>query len=1084
MNLKGNPLIESRVFVNCFSEDGSTCDAAKVTYASINGGDADAPCSKLLAIPLISLLASEEAAARALAEFCAQNEGSFATVIKKITKGYIENYPTVFAQDSAENMKSSKKALESQFTGSNKAEEKGKDNEDKIAAREGNCRALVAIGDNMNIAMTWNEVRMTIEFICSYCLADPSDSCRALAIDGGCNFVKSFGSEHVNSLLTIFEDILKTGVVSSSDIDVSRSVSAVWAVDYRKEGAVVLLGSAASHLKEDDSKVVTSVEMLLEALDTPSESVQSSVASCLSPLMKKGEVKVRGEEIINKLVKKCLKEPSLAKRRGAAYGISAAVKGLGIASLKKFDVIQRLQDACTCTYAVSKEGALFAIELLCNRLGLLFEPYIIVLLPALLKCFGDSNDHVREAAEATAGLIMSKLSAHGVKLVMPAVLEAFEEDNWRTKQASIRFLGSMSNCAPKQLATCLPKIIPKLTEAFSDTHPKVKASSEAALNMIVKVIRNPEVADLSSVLLKALVDPANSTKKGLEGLLETEFLHAVDAPSLALLIPVLQRGLKDKSGVAKRQSALIMGNMITMVNDPKDFIPYLPTLLPGLKGVLLDPIPDVRTTASKSIGSLVRGLGEAEVEDLRPWLLATLKGENGSTVERSGAAQGLSEYLVACGGEVVFKVMKEEIIPLSKHPKAATREGVLWVLTFMPNVLGQGYANLIDMSLPALLGGLSDDSEGVREVSMRAGRVLIRSHGKTSVDKILPALEAGLIDADWRIRKASLGLIGDLLSLLGGTTVAGLGEVGAEDDTRGAEQAQAKIALVLGAEARKRVLGSLYMARCDGSSVVRQGAVQVWKTVVSVTARVLREILDVLVEQVVVSLASEDAERTTVAGRCLGDIVRKLGDSVLPEIIPILQNALYTGDSGSKRGVCIGLSEIIEGGTKEQIMRYLDTLTPCVRDALCDDDDGVRLLAAGCIQQLYSTVGGSTVQETVVPSLLVRLEKGGEEGDRALLGLKEALRVRSRELLPYLVPKLLSGDMETKNAVTLAAVIEATGGTIQTHLASIVPKVTEALSELNDEVRAFESRSDYLRKRVVELLMLSTHFSCCRTRRR
>ena len=74
---------------------------------------------------------------------------------------------------------------------------------------------------------------------------------------------------------------------------------------------------------------------------------------------------------------------------------------------------------------------------------------------------------------------------------------------------------------------------------------------------------------------------------------------------------------------------------------------------------------------------------------------------------------------------------------------------------------------------------------------MRAGRVLIRSHGKTNVDKILPALEAGLINIDWRIRQASLGLIGDLLSLIGGTTVAGLGEVGSEDDTRGAERAQA-----------------------------------------------------------------------------------------------------------------------------------------------------------------------------------------------------------------------------------------------------------------------------------------------------
>ncbi|GMH51321.1 hypothetical protein TL16_g00986 [Triparma laevis f. inornata] len=1064
MKLKGNPLVESRVFVNCFSDDGMTSDTAKSAFKAINEGQADAPCSKLLAIPLISLLPHSDpsiasAAAKALADMCAQHPGTISTVLKKITENYVENYPTVFSQDSSSSAPKkkgkapSKKALESQFTMDSGSDEKGKDSDAKATLREGVCRAVVAIGDNSGITMSFEDVKLVIEFfVCSYCLADPSDAVRALGVDGGRNFVNTFGKEHVEQILPLFEEVLKTGVLSTASIDTSKSVSSVWAVDFRKEGAVVLLGSAATHLGDENPKVFSTVEMLLGALDTPSESVQSSVASCLAPLMKKSEVKAKGEEILTDLIKKCLKEPSLAKRKGAAYGISAAVKGLGISSLKKFDVIQKLQDAASCTYAVSKEGALFAIELLCNRLGLLFEPYIIVLLPALLKCFGDSNDHVREAAETTAGLIMSKLSAHGVKLVMPAVLTAFDEDQWRTKQASIRMLGSMSNCAPKQLSACLPRIIPKLTEAFSNTHPKVKASAEEALNMIVKVIRNPEVAGLSKVLLKALVDPSNFTKKGLEGLLETEFLHAIDAPSLALLIPVLQRGLKDKSGVAKRQSALITGNMITMINDPKDFIPYLDTLLPGLKGVLLDPIPDVRTTASKSIGSLVRGLGESNLDDLRPWLMATLKGEEGSTVERSGAAQGLSEYLVACGGEVVFDVMSNEIIPMSTHPKVATREGVLWVMTFMPNVLGQGYSNLIDLSLPALLGGLSDDNENVREVAMRAGRVLIRSHGKTSVDKILPALEEGLINQDWRIRQASLGLIGDLLSLIGGTTVAGLGEIGNEDDTRGAERAQAQIALVLGAEARKRVLASLYMTRSDGSSVVRQGAVQVWKTVVSVTARVLREILDILVAQVVKSLASEDAERTTVAGRCLGDIVKKLGDTVLPEIIPILQNALYTGDSGSKRGVCIGLAEIIEGGTKEQIAKFMDALAPAVRDALCDEDEGVRMLAAGCFQQLYNTVGGAAVQETIVPSLLVRLDKGGEVGDKAVLGLKEVLRVRSRELLPYLIPKLLGGgNLETKNASILAAVVEATGRTIHTHLVTIVPAVTIALSEVDEE---------------------------------
>lgn len=48
------------------------------------------------------------------------------------------------------------------------------------------------------------------------------------------------------------------------------------------------------------------------------------------------------------------------------------------------------------------------------------------------------------------------------------------------------------------------------------------------------------------------------------------------------------------------------------------------------------------------MGQLLRGMGPGVFADLLPWLLATLRSE-GSSVERSGAAQGLAEALAVLG---------------------------------------------------------------------------------------------------------------------------------------------------------------------------------------------------------------------------------------------------------------------------------------------------------------------------------------------------------------------------------------------------------------------------------------------------
>ena len=83
------------------------------------------------------------------------------------------------------------------------------------------------------------------------------------------------------------------------------------------------------------------------------------------------------------------------------------------------------------------------------------------------------------------------------------------------------------------------------------------------------VIRNPEVQGLVKPLLLAIANPNKHAKPALDTLLQTVFINTVDAPSLALILPVVHRGLRDRSGDAKKKAARIVGNMCALINEPK-----------------------------------------------------------------------------------------------------------------------------------------------------------------------------------------------------------------------------------------------------------------------------------------------------------------------------------------------------------------------------------------------------------------------------------------------------------------------------------------------------------------------------------
>ena len=112
---------------------------------------------------------------------------------------------------------------------------------------------------------------------------------------------------------------------------------------------MVALDSVALHLKglENKPKIDGTIDLLIVALKTPIVAVELSVADALTKLMKKGRTQERIEKLLDGFLRDCLHGQSLA--------LSAAVKGSGIATLKKYQIVKKLDEACASGGSTEKE---------------------------------------------------------------------------------------------------------------------------------------------------------------------------------------------------------------------------------------------------------------------------------------------------------------------------------------------------------------------------------------------------------------------------------------------------------------------------------------------------------------------------------------------------------------------------------------------------------------------------------------------------------------------------------------------------------------------------------------------------------
>jgi elongation factor 3 len=234
----------------------------------------------------------------------------------------------------------------------------------------------------------------------------------------------------------------------------------------------------------------------------------------------------------------------------------------------------------------------------------------------LAACFEQATSKspaVKKSAKETAEAICKNINPFAMKSLLPAIFAALPvEKKWQVRVMALECLCVFQNSAPKQLGNALPEIVPEVTACMWDTKKQVKTAATAAMKGACEVIGNKDIEHMTGKILTAISKP-KEVPEIMHVMAGVTFVQSVESPALAMVVPLLLRGLREKQTATKRQSAVIINNMSKLVDNPLDAAPFLPLLLPALEtnaSSIADP--EARETTEKAVEQLKRLKGLAD----------------------------------------------------------------------------------------------------------------------------------------------------------------------------------------------------------------------------------------------------------------------------------------------------------------------------------------------------------------------------------------------------------------------------------------------------------------------------------------
>ena len=157
---------------------------------------------------------------------------------------------------------------------------------------------------------------------------------------------------------------------------------------------------------------------------------------------------------------------------------------------------------------------------------------------------------------------------------------------------------------PQQIKICMPTLIHKFVSDLGDANKNIRNNVVLTLEAILACSGNSDLDSFIPVVLNGLQNPT-SIYDCVEALASCVFVQNVEAPALAVTVPVMIRGLKDKKTATNRLACVIIDNMCKLIEHPKEILPFYSVLKSQLDRAA-DSIsdPEARSVSQRALNTL------------------------------------------------------------------------------------------------------------------------------------------------------------------------------------------------------------------------------------------------------------------------------------------------------------------------------------------------------------------------------------------------------------------------------------------------------------------------------------------------